>query len=69
MLFRSMNPFDPSLKELVEGFVEGGGRILACPPCAKIRGYSEDDLIEGVQIVGSTALHAQIMDGASSLCF
>jgi predicted peroxiredoxin len=64
-----MNPFDPPMKELVEGFVEKGGKILACPPCAKVRGYSEDDLIDGVEIVGSAALHALIMDGASTLSF
>jgi len=64
-----MNPFDPSLKELVDAFIERGGKILACPPCAKVRGYSEDDLIDGVEIVGSAALHAEIMGGAATLCF
>lgn len=64
-----MNPFDPPMKELVEGFLERGGRILACPPCAKVRGYSQEDLIDGVQIVGSAALHALIKDGAATLSF
>lgn len=64
-----MNPFDPSLKELVEAFQERGGRILCCPPCAKVRGYAEEDLIDGVKIVGSAALHAEIMAGANTLCF
>lgn len=65
----NLNPFDAPLKDLVENFQERGGRILACPPCAKVRGYSEDDLIDGVEIVGSTALHELIKDGASTLCF
>lgn len=64
-----MNPFDPPMGELISSFLENGGRILACPPCAKVRGYSEDDLIEGVEIVGSPALHALIRDGAATLSF
>jgi len=64
-----MNPFDPPMGELISTFMDNGGRILACPPCAKVRGYSEEDLIDGVQIVGSNALHALIRDGASTLSF
>jgi predicted peroxiredoxin len=64
-----MNPFDPPMGELISGFLTNGGRILACPPCAKVRGYTEEDLIDGVEIVGSAALHALIKDGASTLSF
>jgi len=64
-----MNPFDPPMKELIEGFVARGGKILVCPPCAKVRGYSGEDLIEGVTIVGSAALHALIKEGAATLNF
>ena len=64
-----MNPFDTSMKELVDAFIERGGKIRCCPPCAKVRGYTEDDLIDGVEIIGSAALHAEIMDGAATLCF
>ncbi len=64
-----MNPFDPPMKELIDKFQNGGGRILVCPPCAKVRGYDEDAFIDGVQVVGSPALHAQILDGAATLSF
>ena len=64
-----MNPFDPPMGELISGFIANGGRILACPPCAKVRGYSEEDLVDGVEIVGSAALHALILDGASTHSF
>jgi len=63
------NPFDPPLKDLVDRFQELGGRILVCPPCAKVRGYDADDMIPGAEIVGSPALHAQIVDGAATLTF
>lgn len=64
-----MNPFDPPMKELIEGFLARGGKILACPPCAKVRGYTEDHLLDGVTVVGSPALHALIKEGAATLSF
>jgi len=64
-----MNPFDPPLKELIGNFQSNGGRILICPPCAKVRGYGEEDFIDGTQVVGSPALHALILDGAATLSF
>ena len=64
-----MNPFDPPMKELIEGFLARGGKILACPPCAKVRGYTQEQLIDGVELVGSAALHALVKDGAATLCF
>jgi predicted peroxiredoxin len=65
--FVRMNPLDPPLKELVEDFLAKGGKILACPPCAKVRGYGPEELIDGVELAGSAALHALIKDGASTL--
>lgn len=64
-----MNPFDPPMKELIEGFLARGGKILACPPCAKVRGYAKESFIDGVELVGSSALHALIKEGAASLSF
>jgi len=63
------NPFDPPMQELLDKFLEDGGDILVCPPCAKVRGYDEDDLIEGVTVVGSPALHELIQGGAATLSF
>lgn len=64
-----MNPFDPPMKEMIEGFLGRGGKILVCPPCTKVRGYTQESLIDGVTIVGSAALHALIKEGAATLCF
>ncbi|MBZ2168269.1 DsrE family protein [Marinobacter sp. F4216] len=67
--FVRMNPLDPPLKELMEDFMSRGGQIWACPPCAKVRGYDPDSLIDGVEITGSPSLHAKILEGANTLCF
>ena len=64
-----LNPLDPTLGEMINNLTSRGGKILACPPCAKVRGYSEDDLIDGVVITGSGAIHELIKDGAATLCF
>jgi predicted peroxiredoxin len=61
-------PMDP-LKALIEDFLRRGGTIWACPPCVKARGYTEADLIDGVQIQGASAMHARLMAGAASLSF
>ncbi len=61
-------PLDP-LSMLIEDFQKRGGTIWACPPCVKSRGYEQADLIDGVTIIGASAMHAQIKEGAATLSF
>jgi predicted peroxiredoxin len=61
-------PLDP-LAALVEDFQKRGGTIWACPPCVKSRGYEQADLIDGVIIIGASAMHAEIKQGAATLSF
>jgi predicted peroxiredoxin len=61
-------PLQP-LAEMIQEFQARGGSIWACPPCVQSRGYATEDLIEGVTIVGSSAVHAEIRDGAGTLSF
>lgn len=64
-----LNPLDPTLGEMINNLTSRGGRILCCPPCAKVRGYSEDDLLDGVVLTGSGAIHELIIKGAATLSF
>lgn len=64
-----LNPEDPPMKEMIDYFMENGAAVYVCPPCAKVRGYSEEDLLEGITIIGSGAIHEQIKLGAATLCF
>jgi predicted peroxiredoxin len=64
-----LNPFDPPMKEMIENLMSHGGAVLACPPCAKVRGYGQDDLIDGVVIAGSASVHELIKQGAATLSF
>jgi predicted peroxiredoxin len=61
-------PLDP-LKTLIENFQHRGGTLWACPPCLKTRGYAQEDLIDGVTIVGASAMHERLLAGAASLSF
>jgi predicted peroxiredoxin len=61
-------PLEP-LRALVEDFLRRGGTIWACPPCVKARGYEAEDFIDGVKIVGASAMHELIMKGAATLSF
>lgn len=64
-----LNPVDPPLRELIENVMSSGGRVLVCPPCAKVRGYSEDDLISGATLAGAPAMLEVVKQGASTLSF
>ena len=64
-----LNPVDPSLGELIGNLISGGGRILVCPPCAKVRGYGEDDLIDGATVAGAPAMLEVVNQGGATLSF
>jgi predicted peroxiredoxin len=53
----------------MEDFMARGGTIIACPPCVKVRGYTQEDLIEGVTIAGASVIHEKFKAGAASLSF
>ncbi|MCV0397926.1 MAG: DsrE family protein [Rhizobiaceae bacterium] len=61
-------PLEP-LAAMIDDFLKRGGTIWACPPCVKSRGYEQEDLLDGVVIVGASAMHAEIKEGAATLSF
>jgi predicted peroxiredoxin len=61
-------PLEP-LAALVKDFIGRGGRLWACTPCVKARGYEQGDLIDGVEIAGSSKIHELIKGGAATLSF
>jgi predicted peroxiredoxin len=61
-------PLEP-LKALIDDFMRRGGTVWACPPCVKARGYAQENFIDGVTIVGASAMHERLAAGAASLSF
>jgi len=63
------NPLDPPIKDMIQTVIDSGGEILVCPPCAGVRGYGADDLIEGVSLAGSASMLAVARQDAVTLTF
>jgi predicted peroxiredoxin len=60
--------FQP-LREVVQAFVGNGGQIWACGACAKPRGISEQQLIDGARIVTAAQVVERLASGAASIDF
>jgi predicted peroxiredoxin len=63
-----VKPLEP-LASMLKDFVARGGTLWACTPCVKSRGYTQEDLIEGVIIAGASGMHELIKQGAATLSF
>jgi predicted peroxiredoxin len=61
-------PFAP-LKELIDKFLAGGGKLLVCAPCLKKRGISEDMLIDGAAPAGGATLVEWLSEGSPCVCY
>jgi uncharacterized protein len=59
----------PPLKEVIASFVANGGQIWACGACAKPRGITEADLVDGARIVTAANAVERLAAGAASLSF
>ncbi len=64
-----LNPEDPPMIDMIRKVIDNGCFVGACPPCAKVRGYTADSFIDGVTIVGSIAIHEPVKEGAAVLTF
>lgn len=58
----------PPLGELIETFVEAGGKVGVCPPCGKTHGVTDDNLIDGATWIGGAAL-IEVMEGRETAWF
>ena len=59
----------PPLKELVENFMELGGKLWVCSPCIKERQIEEDDLIPGAEIMAAATLTQGLLDATQALVY
>ena len=64
-----LNPLDPPARDMIQTVVDNGGKILVCPPCAGVRGYEADDLMDGVTLAGSVAMLEKVKQGAATITF
>lgn len=57
----SFPPFQP-MAEMLDLFIESGGRILVCTPGIEGHHVPKEELIENVKVAGGAALIAEIED-------
>lgn len=60
--------FQP-LQEVMKSFVSNGGQIWVCGACAKPRGITDKDLVEGAKFVTAANAVEYLVSGAASLSF
>lgn len=63
-----VHPLSP-LKSLLDDFLARGGKLYACTPCVRARGYEDSDLVEGTIVTGASVMHEAIARGAATLSF
>lgn len=61
-------PFKP-LKELLDGFLGAGGKIVACAPCLKKRSIDESQLVDGVEVAGGAVLVEWLSNGSPCVTY
>ena len=57
------------LKQLMQSFVDGGGKIFVCSPCFNKRKLDPAQLVPGAQIVGGAKLVEFLAEGAASVSY
>jgi predicted peroxiredoxin len=61
-------PFAP-LKDLMDKFIAGGGKILVCNPCLRFRNIDAEKLIPGAVAAGGAALVEFLADGTPCISY
>ncbi|HPI70460.1 MAG TPA: DsrE family protein [Tenuifilaceae bacterium] len=57
------------LKQLLDTFIELNGKLLVCTPCAKSRGISENDLIEGSKLIAAGTVISESLNANAVLSY
>ena len=57
------------LKELMDNFAKGGGKIFVCSPCFKKRKLDENNLVAGTAIVGGAKLVEFLSEGSPCVSY
>ncbi len=59
----------PALAELMQTYVEGGGKMYVCGPCAQAREITQEDLIDGAGVAGAATFVAECIAATNVLVY
>jgi predicted peroxiredoxin len=57
----------PPLAELIGTVAEIGGLLMPCSPCIESRGITEDQMLDGVEVIGAARLINEITSATATL--
>jgi uncharacterized protein involved in oxidation of intracellular sulfur len=57
----------PSLKELVDSFIQMGGTLLVCTPCINERKITKDMLVETAQPIKAARVVTEVLEAKATL--
>ncbi len=59
----------PPLSELMDAFVELGGKMYVCGPCVKSRKIDDEDFVEDAKVVNAPTFINEIMTADQTLVY
>ena len=59
----------PKLSELIDAYVEAGGKLYVCGPCVGARQVNEGELLGGATIVGAATFVSESLSATQSLIY
>ena len=62
-------PDFPPLKDLLDAYLEAGGEIYVCGPCAKSRHIAPEDLVPGASIVSAATFVIEFTEATNVLTY
>jgi len=57
------------LKQLIDTYIEMGGKLLLCSPCLKERNITKDDLIDGCEIIAAGTVISEVLSAKAVLTY
>ncbi len=62
-------PQFPPLQDLLAGFLELGGILMACTPCMRARNIQEGDVVQGTRLVAAGTIVAEAASAGIALAY
>jgi predicted peroxiredoxin len=57
------------VKQLIETYIDMGGKLLLCSPCLKERNITKEDLINGCEIIAAGTVISEVLSAKSVLTY
>jgi predicted peroxiredoxin len=57
------------VKQLIDTYINMGGKLLLCSPCLKERNITKEDLIDGTEIIAAGTVIAEVMSATSVMTY